>query len=60
MGNKEQEKCLTLRRRLWIADVESIMKAKLTQQQRIAGQNLDATRERERRNLRIWRNERNS
>ena len=35
------------RRRLWIADVEPVMKAKLTQEQRTAGQSIDAAREKE-------------
>ena len=42
MGDEELGKCSPLRRRLWIADVESAMKAKLAQQQRTAGQSHEA------------------
>ena len=46
MGDEELGKCSSLRRRLWIADVESAMKAKLAQQQTAAEQSQEA-RERE-------------
>ena len=46
MSDGELGKCSPLRRRLWIADVESAMKAKSTQQQKAGEQNHEA-RERE-------------
>ena len=42
MGDEELGKCSSLRRWLWIADVESAMKAKSAQQQRTAGQSHEA------------------
>ena len=47
-----------MRRRLWIADAESAMKAKLAQQQKAAEQSHEV-REREMRNRMIWRIEKN-
>ena len=41
MGDEELGKCTTLRRRLWIADVESAMEAKRKQQQQMTGKETD-------------------